>query len=316
MSDAVGIHAHPTRKLGRRPEDKTRLKVQFADFVKAIPAHPLTDPIPQLTYPMDHNDQAGDCVVAGVDHALQIIAKLLVGADANWSDSFLLTAYQSQNPGFKSWADAGGPNDGGMVVAEFLDWCIKQKLILAYAQIDTTNLDEIRAAIDIGLAIVTGEDLKAAQQSGLGWDYVAGSPDWGGHCTAWAGYEAHDELVSWGSGAYSMTDAFIAHQVDEAYFILTQAHIDHPGFRNSYDLAGFASAVSAITNGKVIVPVPPAPSPTPTPTPPAPGSGATFRVSDVVATHIAASAARAKLTGDAWVDHHFRTYFNVGSTPL
>lgn len=294
MYDAVGIHAHPTCKLGRRPEDKSRIKIRFGDFVKAVPTHPLTDPIPALLYPMDHNDQAGDCVVAGTDHALQIIMTLLTGSYTNWSDSFLLKAYQSQNPGFKSWADAGGPNDGGMNVATFLDWCVKQKLILAYAQVDVSNLDEIRAAIDIGLAVVTGEDLKAAQQSGTVWDYVAGSAEWGGHCTVWGGYEAHDELVSWGSSGYSMTDAFIEHQVDEAYFVLTQAHVDHPGFRNSYDLAGFAAAVSAITNGKVVVPVTPTP-PGPAPVPPSPPSP----VAD--ADKVLAQAAR------DWVTNHHHT---------
>lgn len=52
----------------------------------------------------------------------------------------------------------------------------------------------------------------------------------------------------------------------------------------------------------------PAPTPTPTPTP---GPGATFPVSALVAAHIHASALRAKLTDDAWLEHHLRIYFHL-----
>lgn len=311
MTTAVGIHAHPTKKLGARPEDKSRPKVPVGPFLlrspgSPLPVYPAQDIIPELAYPMDRNDQAGDCVVAGVDHALEVINKLLTGQYTNWSDSFLLKAYQTQNPGFKSWADSGGPNDGGMVIAEFLDWCIKQGLILAYGQIDVTNQAEIEAAIYIGLAIVTGETLQQAQQVGKTWDYVPGSPDWGGHCTDWDMYWP-PRVVTWGEDGYTMTSAFVQHQVTEGYFILTQAHIDHPNFRDNFDLAGFAAAVSAITNGKVVVPVGPTPAPTPTP----PGPGATFPVSAVVAGHIHSAAVRAHLSDGAWVESHFDKYFGV-----
>jgi hypothetical protein len=69
-----------------------------------------------------------------------------------------------------------------------------------------------------------------------------------------------------------MTEAFIAHQLDEAWFVLTQAHVDHPAFRAGYDVAGFAAAVAEMTGGRVVVPVPaPQPPPAPQPTPgPAP----------------------------------------------
>lgn len=257
MTNPQGKH------LGRRPEDKTRAKVQLAPFLQnydpdgfALPVFPPQLTIPELGYPMDRNDQAGDCVVAAQDHALKVIQTLLTGSYVQPSDTELLRRYQTQNPGFRSWADGGGPNDNGMVIAEYLDWCIKEGLILAYAQIDTSSQVEIEAAIYIGLAIVTGEDLRVAQQDGKTWDYVLGSPDWGGHCTVWHEYWP-PKVITWGEDDYSMTPAFIERQVDEAYFVLTQAHVDHPSFRNNFDLAGFAAAVKDITNGKVIVPTDP-----------------------------------------------------------
>src|SRR5438105_11969191 len=113
MTEAIGIHLDDTRKLGKRPAvDKPHLS--FGDFTVTVPAHPIADPAPQLVWPMDKNDVAGDCVVAGVDHSLQAILTQLTGTYTNWTPDQILAYYQTQNPGFGSWADAGGPNDNGM----------------------------------------------------------------------------------------------------------------------------------------------------------------------------------------------------------
>lgn len=271
---ARGIHDHPTRKLGKRHHDPDRPHVAFADFLATnVPVHPLADTQPGLVFPMDHNDSVGDCVVAGLDHALQLIYTQLDGSYTNWTDAFMLEAYQSQNPGFIGWGEPAGseggpegPNDGGMDISTFLSWLVKKGVILGFAKVNPHDAGEVQAAIWLGLGVPTGEDLTVAQQSGVVWEYVAGSADWGGHCTCWGGYDpTRDQTVSWGSGEYTMTEEFIAHQVTEAYFVLTQAHVDHPGFRDAFDLAGFAAAVSQITSGKVVVPVP-----EPTPVPPSP----------------------------------------------
>lgn len=267
MTEARGIHAHPTLKLGKRPPIPGRKSVSFGAFVRTIPDHPLVDAAPSLAYPMDRNDVAGDCVVAGSDHALQVICHLLGVERANWTDSELLAYYQTQNPDFRSWADGNTNADGGMVIQSFLEYLVAKGVILAFAKIDQTNAEEMRAAIYLGLAIITGEDLRVAQQSQQVWDYVD-TPDWGGHCTTTVGYPnpQRQTAVSWGA-LIDMTEHFIVRQMDEAWFILTQAHVDHPGFRNHFNLPAFAAAVSDLTGGKVVVPVPPAPAPAPTPVP-------------------------------------------------
>lgn len=58
----------------------------------------------------------------------------------------------------------------------------------------------------------------------------------------------------------------------------------------------------------------PAPTPTPPGPAPTPGPGATFLVSDLVAGHVATSAIHAHLTGDQWLEHHLRVYFNLPLT--
>jgi hypothetical protein len=155
--------------------------------------------------------------------------------------------------------------------------------------------------------VVTGETLQEAQQVGKVWDYSPGSPDWGGHCTTGAGYDTGRKRyphVSWGD-MYELTEAFLTKQVDEAWFVLTQAHVDHPEFRNHFDLQGFAKAVSDITEGKVVVPVTPGPTP-----PPNPGETFLALAPDVAAhIHSVAQKHRPSLTDEKWVDLHFRSYF-------
>lgn len=272
---AVGIHTHPTRKLGARPPIPGRAKLAFGDFLKVMPAHPLVDTEPHLTWPMDHNDNTGICVPAAADHTLQAICALLGVPRPNWTDGELLAYYQTQNPKFKTWADSGGPNDQGMVIQLFLEYLVKKGVILGFAGIDPTKADEVQAAVYLGLAIITGESLTVAQQSQQTWDYVPGSPDWGGHCTTWVGYGAGlDRCVTWGE-VVPMTAAFVDRQVSEAYFVVTQPHVDHPGFRDHFDLPAFAAAYTAMTHRPfpVVAPIPTPPTPPPPPPGPTPDPG-------------------------------------------
>jgi len=71
---------------------------------------------------------------------------------------------------------------------------------------------------------------------------------------------------------YEMTQAFVQHQVTEAYVIVTQAHVDHAAFREGFDLAKFGAAFTELTGRPfpVVIPSPPAPTPVPVPVPPVP----------------------------------------------
>jgi hypothetical protein len=218
MSEAVGVHAHESRKLGRRPAGRK-------------------------------------------------------AARANWTDGELLGFYQTQNPGFRTWADGGGNDDGGMEIQAFLSYLQTHAgVISGFGKLDPSDEELLKAATWVGLAIVTGEDLRKAQQTQKVWDYKAGSGEWGGHCTCQVSYAGSPDTmgyVTWGE-VVQATQSFVTHQVDEAWFILTPAHIANPTFRNHFDLAGFAAAVRDITDGKIVIPVPgpsPVPSPVPSPLP-------------------------------------------------
>lgn len=271
MSEALGVHAHPAKKLGKRRPSRRRT-IDVGAFLNAAvpPPHPADDPAPVLTYPMDRNDEAGVCVVAGLDHALQTIAAELGVHRVNWTDDQILGFYQTQNPGFKSWADAGGPDDQGMDIQAFLEHLVQVGELVAFGAVDYTNVELMKAATYVGMAIVTGEDLRVAQQKQKVWDYSANSGDWGGHCTTTVAYSANPDrqvCVTWGA-LQPMTEAFATRQVGEAWFILTKDMLAHPYFRDNFDLPGFAAAVSALTGGKVVVPTD---GPVPAPPTPAPG---------------------------------------------
>lgn len=297
---AEGIHDHPTLKLGARTG---RLRsdtpaLPFREFLRVAPQHPLVDAAPDLVYPMDKNDAAGDCVVAGLDHALQVIYELLGVPRSNWTDDQILKYYQTQNPGFKSWGDAGGSDDQGMDIQAFLSYLVKQGVILGFASVDPTDQDSMKAAIYLGLAVVTGQDLRVAQQSQGTWDYVAGSPDWGGHCTCSVGFPGPDRetAVTWGA-LKDMTQTFVSKQMSEAYFVVTQVHVDHAAFREGFDLVKFGEAFTQLTGRPFPVVVPePGPAPDPVPVPPQPVPAPTD-----VDTQLADAA-------KTWLNHRWHTH--------
>jgi hypothetical protein len=256
------IHTFPGLAKGKRAPEPSRARLSFGDFLTTLPTVPLVDTAPDFVFPMDGNDSVGDCVVAGWDHFRQIVTGLLTGTQKNFTQNEIWAFYKTQNPNFdpnSSTHGAGSSSDNGMSIQLFLEYLVSQKLILGFASVDWKNLAERQAAIYIGLGLMSGVQLQNAQmqqfQNGT-WDFVAGSPIDGGHCIPEAGYNGDEtDIVSWGK-VIKCTSAFVLNQMDECWFVLMQEHIDHPSFRNHFDLKGFADAVKAITNGKVIIPVP------------------------------------------------------------
>ncbi len=253
MAGAVGIHDHPTLKLGRRAPSGRRA-ILFSELHVRAPEHPTVDPAPDLSFPMDDNDQWGDCVVAGWDHCRQVVTQLLTGTGLNYTKDQILAFYRTQNPDFDpsgspSTNGPGSSADGGMEIQTFLEYLHAQGDILGFARVDPQVEADVKAAIYLGLGIVIGVNLDVAQQTQDVWKHVADSAPWGGHCVVWVGYTGRpddDACVTWGH-LLDMTKSFVTHQCDEAWFVITQAHLDNPNFRAGFDLAKFADAYTAIT---------------------------------------------------------------------
>ena len=258
------IHKNIGFAKGLRPADHSRAHLKFGDFLTTMPTAPLVDTPPNLSFPMDGNDLVGCCVVAGWDHFRQVVTQLLTGTGLNFTQAEIWKFYQTQNPGFDPNGSSttngpGSSHDNGMNIQQFLGYLQQNKYILGFAKIDYTNLQQMQAAIWLGLSVITGVILDNVQMDQFAsgtWDNVPGSSVDGGHCVPAHGYNMGTiDVITWAK-SIACTPAFIKNQMDEAWFVLTQYHVDHPNFRNHFDLAAFSAAVKAITNGQVIIPVP------------------------------------------------------------
>ena len=263
------------RFLGKRPP-VNRPTLRMADYfrVEKLPDHPPVNQPPPVDWPMDYNDMAGVCVVASVDHSLQAVAHHLGLRRGNWTEQEILALYRTQNPDFHDFSQGGTDADQGMVIQTFLEELVRRGEIVAFGRVDHDDAELLRAASYIGLSVVTGSMLQEAQATQKVWDYVRGSQSWGGHAMNTVGYTPeYQYTITWGE-CLPMTDEFVSQQMDEAWMILTQPMINHPHFRNAFDLDGFAAAVRDLTDGKLVVPVPPPVINNPvipiTPTPPPP----------------------------------------------
>lgn len=253
-----------------------------------------------LSYPMDGNDQAGDCVVAGYDHFKQVVTQLLTGRGKNLTLDEIEELYRTQNPNFRFSGDprVNGPGsnaDNGMVIQLLLELLQKRGYILGFAKVNHTNHEELKAAIYLSLGVVVGVALDVAQQRQEVWDYVPGSPSWGGHCVVLVDYLAtRIKHVSWGR-IYDMTFPFIDEQMWEAWFVIVQEQVNNPSFHMNYDLPAFAAAFEQLTGRKFPVNV----------TPPQPTEDSFHFTVPRVGVHVAEVAADRGLSVSEYVTRHF-----------
>lgn len=278
---ARGIHGHPARKLGLRPNDpfKPRLLLRSTGAVRTVPAHPLNaDLITGVGVGLDLNDSAGTCVAAGFDNFRRMATALLTGASVVASEADIVAWYRTQNPGFdpNGQPDENGPgsdHDQGMVIQDFLAWLTRRGLILGFAAVAVADDEMLKAAAWLAMGPINGLTLTRSQLGGQfdagTWDEVGGQPA-GGHCVPTGAYTAADgaeeDCVTWAHRVH-MTRRFLDARRDEAWAVLLPQHLDHPGFRAGFDLGAFAQAYEAITGRPFPVHVAPDPEPQPGPRP-------------------------------------------------
>lgn len=276
-------------KLGRRPPTNKPALMLGPLLTGVVPAHPAAaDYLARLSaWAMLGNDSYGDCVAVTWANERREVSAILGGREVYPTLAQVIEFYKTQNPGFPSQDDgmdiqtaletlqsAGGP-DGVKAVA--------------FAKVDVSKPDEIKAAIAIFGQVWTGLTVLDANMDdfdhGLAWDYHAGSPVDGGHSVLVGGYGpagagalAGDErFVTWAQET-SFTDLFWQKLVEEAWVVIWPEHLANVAFLEGVNLAALAADFQELT-GKPLpvpapvptpIPVPPAPSPIPPPVPPAP----------------------------------------------
>src|ERR1035441_8597917 len=181
--------------------------------------------------------------------------------------------YQTQNPGFdpngtSSTDGPGSSNDQGMDVQTGLEYLratggpdgVKA---VAFAKVDHTNLDEVKAALAIFGALWLGVQVLDANQKefseGRAWTDVAGSAIDGGHAILGGGYTRADiKFITWAKEtefARSFWNGVVqgAPLVEEAWVVIWPEHLATTTFEQGVDQALLAADYQALTGTQLVL---------------------------------------------------------------
>ena len=179
----------------------------------------------------------GDCVVAGMAHALTI---------ANFEEGKVRDQIPSANTVVETYCTLAGctpaelfsdPDtyDTGLDIANSLAaWQTSGlfgcKLGL-YAPVDYTNMDDIKNALYLAGGLVIGIQVQQAQEQQFPgeWRWEPDSEVLGGHCITITGYTTSQGLfwgTTWGA-LIPMSEDFLTHAMDEAFALVSAQAIAH-----------------------------------------------------------------------------------------
>ena len=246
-------------KLGLIPNDPAKPRLYLENYVKALPPAPATsDYLTGLHFPIWLNDTYGVCVAATLAAIVKVISNRLMGKDYTVTDSQIVTWYRTQNPNFVP--DPNNPvQDDGMNIQEFLQYLIGKTLpngdvIRGFAFVTPSNLPLVRTAIAIGGVIWTGCTITDANRNqwaaGVPFNYVSGSPVDGGHSITVGGEDAvpsEDLRIATWAAIRNASDSFLANQIGEMWFLITDAMLKDKRFVAGMDLATFKTDYEEIT---------------------------------------------------------------------
>lgn len=268
-------------KLGRRPPSN-KPAIQFRTiWTGAVPEHPAAvDHFAKVSdWGLYGNDKYGVCGPVSIANQRKLVTKYLGGEGVSATQDDVFDLYRrSGNPNFDPLTHA---DDNGVDMQTMLEQVVKGGIgmgsglnppakAIAFARVNVKNPDELRAAVAIFGSMVLGvllEDAQDAQtHTGL-WDY-AESPLWGGHAILHGRYRDEpgdindrDGVITWGK-IVDMTQAFIAHQLEEAWIVIWPENLGTIQFQQGIDLRALAVAYLALTD-RVLPIAPPAPPPVP-----------------------------------------------------
>jgi hypothetical protein len=276
--------------LGKLPPDFSRPRLLLGPHLKSIAFDypPADDNITQVpSYPMYANDRYGDCVWAMTGHAIQAWTLLGQRSEVTLSEDDIIAAYSAVT-GFDP---ATGANDNGTVMQDAMEYWVKTgvggRKILAFAQVDHTDLEEVKAAIHVFGSVLVGFNFPKVAWSqfdqGRPWDVTSNDGAiQGGHAIHVGGYEdGATKLTTWGK-VTGMTWAFWNKYVDECWVAITQDWLDAQGHNpEGVDLHGLGEDFSQLTGKPNPFPVQPPEPPQPPPPGPDPNPVVVADAADV-----------------------------------
>lgn len=183
---------------------------------------------------LGENDKIGDCTCVAIANTL-LARSIYTNKTWRTPTPNIVSFYEKfgYNPALTQ-PNGFNPTDQGAIITNVLrTWLVQgfqdgrslNKLI-GFASVDPQNLNLLKQVVYTFGDVYLGVDLTIAQQTQAIWDFVPGSPAWGGHCIPIVGYLLNGNFVvaSWGS-LYEVTPAFIINQCIEAYCLLDNESI-------------------------------------------------------------------------------------------
>jgi len=229
--DMNGID-HRQMKLGKKSYVHDHRTLHLARYLTPAKLPPVpavidyTKSVPE--WGMDANDRVGDCTCASIDHCEKLwFANAGVPFASTEQDVLALyskiTGYNPADPS----------TDNG---AELID-CLKYwqqngylgHKILAYAKVDPTNAEMMKAALFLFECLYAGVNLPWTAQDQEEWTVTdptlkgdAAPASWGGHAIPLVKYDEKGwTCVTWGA-LMPMTDEFLTTYCDEVWAVVTE----------------------------------------------------------------------------------------------
>ncbi|NNN06206.1 MAG: hypothetical protein HKL90_09935 [Elusimicrobia bacterium] len=258
-ADAALTHvSEPSRRLGKKApvrDPRNLLLSKYAASNLQAPPAQVDFSAKVKNWGMMLNDTLGDCTVAACGHQIQQWTAN-AGKQVTPPDASILSAYEAVS-GYRP----GRPStDNGAEMLTVLKYWRKLGIaghkIGAFAYIDPTNFDHLRAAVwTFGSAYIGLAMPKSSQKQAV-WDVPAGGAvgdgapgSWGGHAVEVAGFGPKGLLiVTWGELKW-MTWDFLKTYCDEAYAIISQDFLAAGKTpNNGFDLAALNADLKAVAD--------------------------------------------------------------------
>jgi hypothetical protein len=241
-------------KLDPRPHPATLDFARYLTGELPEPAHKVWREyaVPASAKQMYGNSDYSDCVWAMCANAL-ILTSVHTGPIVVPTLQEVLAGYSAVT-GFDPLT---GANDDGTAMTDALaywkDVGIGGHKILAWAQIDHTNLVHRKLGVDLFGMTLVGVQLPASAQeqfaAGQPWEYIPDSPIEGGHAILRCGYgAAGSDYESWAKWDQKASNDWEANCIDEEYVIITPQFINQATQRTpgGLDLATLQADLAAM----------------------------------------------------------------------